>query len=154
MNKVILHVVKASLAIIFVAVTSCIGQKQNDEVKYLDKPVSYENGERKRFQIFQVITDDANVALATEGSGRLSFFNYLVNEKIVLLLGATFYDGQEVYVESPMQVGIYRYETKDNEIKTVPVVDVSLSKEEDKKSENNSEYSEEESETESMYSEE
>ena len=154
MNKFISHVVKALLAIILVVTTSCSGSKQNDVVKYLDKPVSFENGGTKSFQIFQVISEDANAALATEGHGGLSFFNYLVNGKIVLLLGNTFYDGQVVYVESPMQVGIYRYETKDNEIKTVPVIDVSLSKEEDKQSENNTEYSEEESESESVYSEE
>ncbi len=103
------------LICIIVTMISCGGQKTQDEVKYFDNPVTYEQGTAKSFEVFQVISEDG--ALATE---------MFPSNKVVLLLGSSFYDNQTVFVNKPKQVGIYRYKAKNGNLKTVPIIDTEL----------------------------
>lgn len=109
--------IKAIIALCcMAAMYSCGGNKDVEE--YFDEPIVYEDGKTTSFKVFQVIDPDA--ALASESSSNVL---KLFNGKVVLLLGSSFYDEQIIKVEDPMQVGIYRYETKSGDIKTVPIID-------------------------------
>lgn len=108
------------LICIIVTMISCGGQKSEDEVKYFDDPVPYEYGRTKSFEVFQVISEDGDAALATE---------MMTYNKVVLLLGSSFYDKQMIIVNNPKQVGIYRYKAKNGDLKTVPIIDTELEEE-------------------------
>ena len=83
-------------------------------IKYLEKPVSYENKKVASFQVFQVFK---NSALASESSG---LGMYLDNT--VLILGKDFYSDQIVTVENPKRVGTYSYTNNAGIPMTVPVI--------------------------------
>ena len=75
-----------------------------------------------QFEVFQVI--ESNLALATgKGSG-----TYVYDGVTVLLMrdeGKYFYDDEKINLSSkPNQAGIYQYETKGGNRKTVPVIKI------------------------------
>lgn len=79
----------------------------------------------KDFQIFQSL---GNVGLASEKSGTLYSGLTVYNGLTVLFMNTInkpFYDEQIIAISKgkcAKQVGIYKYETKNNDWKTVPVV--------------------------------
>ena len=101
--------------------------EENDPIKYLEKPVNYENKKETSFEVFQVL---GNTALASEISNKQYKW---YNGTTVLLLNGSFYCNQVIELEDPIQVGTYSYRTKEREflgttiggdMKTVPAIDV------------------------------
>ena len=76
----------------------------------------HEDKHSPSFKVFQSFSEGA---LATEISNKQYGW---YNGNTVLLLGEMYYDGQIIKMKAPMQVGIYRYETKNGDMKTVPVI--------------------------------
>lgn len=89
-------------------------QAEDDAIVYYERPKSYENKKKTKFQVFQVFED---AALARE-SDELDM--YLGTT--VLLLGDDFYTKQVVEVKSPQIIGTYSYESKGGNPLTVPVI--------------------------------
>lgn len=95
--------------------------KSDDGITYFEKPGKI--AEDKAFQVLQVIYE--NAALVTAKSDEvydmyLGTVYLLVNDE-----GEYYYDDQKITAPAGKvfrQVGIYRYPTKDNNIKTVPVI--------------------------------
>ena len=109
-------VVGVILSVATVCIVGLINKNKNeDPVKYLETPVSYEDKTEASFQIFQVL---GNAALASESS---EFGMYLGNT--VLILGENFYDDQIVMIKNPQRVGTYSYTNNGGMYKTVPVLD-------------------------------
>ena len=96
---------------------------KDDSVKYLEKPVSYENKKETSFQVFQVIRKDA--ALASEISDKERKWYH---GKTVVLVGDDFYSDQEITVKSPQRVGTYSYTSKGGLPMTVPIITVEVKK--------------------------
>lgn len=93
--------------------------EENDPVKYLEKPVSYEGKTETSFEVFQVLGD---AALAREESDRIGGdVIYLGNT--VVILGENYYTEQVVSVKNPQRVGTYSYTTNAGRPMTVPVID-------------------------------
>lgn len=90
---------------------------KDDNIKRLEKPVSYENKKETSFQVIQVIGQDA--ALASEISDK-EYKLYL--GKTVVLVGDDFYSDQEITVKNPQRVGTYSYTNKRGMPMTVPVI--------------------------------
>lgn len=88
----------------------------DDSIKYLKTPVSYENKKETSFKVFQVF-DDA--ALASEISNK-EYKWYHGNT--VLILGENFYSDQVVTVKNPQRLGTYSYTNKSGMPMTVPVI--------------------------------
>lgn len=112
MNKFIYYTIKTLLALFFMT-TSFVAKAQ---IRYLETPVLYEDKHSTSFKVFQSFSEGA---LATEISNKQYGW---YNGNTVLLLGEMYYDGQIIKMKAPMQVGIYRYETKNGDMKTVPVI--------------------------------
>lgn len=112
MNKIINKSIKALFALLFMATTLVV----KAQIRYLETPVLYEDKHSTSFKVFQSFSEGA---LASEISNKQYGW---YNGNTVLLLGEMYYDGQIIKMKAPMQVGIYRYETKKGDIKTVPVV--------------------------------
>ena len=105
--------------------------ENRDDANGADTDVSWfeEPGEimyLKSFEILQVFPDGYALAL-TSGKAKVQYkFEY--GDPVVLLTpdkGKSYYDDQVITVPQGMcvrQAGTYRYETKDEFIKTVPVV--------------------------------
>ena len=91
----------------------------NEPVKYLEKPVSYENKKETSFKVLQVL---GNAALATEASDKIGG-DMMYFGNAVLILGENFYSDQIVKVKNPQRVGTYSYTTNAGMPKTVPVID-------------------------------
>jgi len=91
----------------------------NDPVKYLEKPVSYENKKETSFKVFQVL---GNAALASEASDKIGG-DVIYYGNTVLILGENYYSDQIVKVKNPQRVGTYSYTTNGGMPKTVPVID-------------------------------
>lgn len=119
MGKIIDNILKALFALVFIA-TSLVAKAQ---IRYLETPVLYEDKHSTSFKVFQTLDGKA---LASEISNKQYGW---YNGNTVLLLGDMFYDGQIVKMRAPMQVGVYRYESKGNGMKTVPVVQQLLTNE-------------------------
>ena len=90
---------------------------KDDNIKRLEKPVSYENKKETSFQVFQVIGQDAALANEISDKERKWFFG-----KTVVLVGDDFYSDQEITVKNPQRVGTYSYTTKRGMPMTVPVI--------------------------------
>lgn len=86
------------------------------QATYFDTPVKYERKHRTSFKVFQGLD---GYALASEVSDKLFGF---YNGKTVMIPGNYFYEGQIIKVKKPYQIGIYKYETKNGDLKTVPIV--------------------------------
>lgn len=102
--------------ILFVAGLAMRNSGNSDPVQYLDRPVSYENKPVAAFKIFQVLN---GAALAEEVSVDESF---MLDSKMVLILGDSFYDEQVVRIQNPQRIGTYSYTTQSGMSKTVPVI--------------------------------
>ena len=89
----------------------------HDPIKYLEKPVSYEDKTETSFRVIQVLD---NAALATERSGEVLEL-YIGNT--VLLKGSDFYNDQIIKVKNPQRIGTYSYTTTEDRPMTVPVID-------------------------------
>lgn len=102
-------------------VIGLVNQKsgENDPVKYLEKPVSYENKSETSFEVFQVF---GNAALAREESDRIDDdVMYLGNT--VVILGENYYTDQVITIKNPQRIGTYSYTTNSGIPMTVPVID-------------------------------
>lgn len=84
-----------------------------DGTKKFSSPISFENREKARFEVFQAFD---SYALARTYSG-LGYYS----GPIVVLVG-TYYDDLIVTIKKPMIVGRYAYTTKENRERTVPVI--------------------------------
>ncbi len=91
----------------------------NDPVRYLEKPVSYENKKETSFKVLQVL---GNAALATEASEEIGG-DVLYYGNTVLVLGENYYSEQIVTVKNPQRVGTYNYTNNSGMPMTVPVID-------------------------------
>lgn len=87
-------------------------------IKYLEKPVSYENKKKTSFEVFQVL---GKAALATEASDKF-LHDVFYNGNTVLILGEDFYSDQIVTVENPQRIGTYSYTNNAGIPMTVPVI--------------------------------
>ena len=93
-------------------------KKDNDQVQYLEKPVSYENKTKASFKVFQVLGD---AALASEASNRIGG-DVMYHGNTVMIQGENFYSDQVVAVKNPMRVGTFNYTNKGGMPMTVPVI--------------------------------
>ena len=99
------------------------GSNLSDAFSLLDKPIEYQGA--KKFKIFQVIAKDGALA-ESEDTRYSSFESY--GDPIVLLISDhanVYYDDLIVSVKSKqktIQLGTYRYETRMEVTKTVPIV--------------------------------
>lgn len=91
----------------------------NNDIEYLEQPVSYENKKETSFRVFQVLGNAALANEASDKSGNDVF--YLGNT--VLVLGENFYSDQIVTVKKPQRIGTYSYTNKGGRPMTVPVID-------------------------------
>lgn len=90
----------------------------NDNIQYLEKPVSYENKKETSFKVLQVL---GNAALADEASDEFGDeVEYFGNT--VLILGENFYSGQIIEVKNPQRVGTFNYTNNAGMPMTVPVI--------------------------------
>lgn len=105
-----------TLVVLFI-IAKASGASDND-IKYFDAPISFENKQCASFEVFQVFT---NHALARESSGYDMYLG-----KVVLLESNNipFYTDQVVTINNPKQVGTYSYNSRDDRPLTVPVIKV------------------------------
>ncbi len=93
----------------------------DDGITFFENPGKI--AEDKAFEVFQVLDDDAALVNAQSNESLDSYYGkvyLLVNDE-----GEYYYDEQKITAPAGKvfrQVGIYRYPTKDNNIKTVPVI--------------------------------
>ena len=108
-----------ALTIVGVFLLAFIGLQgsKDDNIQFLEHPVSYENKKTTSFKVFQVIEKDK--ALANEISNKeYKWFN----GNTVVLVGDDFYSDQEITVKNPQRVGTYSYTNKADIPMTVPVI--------------------------------
>ncbi len=104
------------VGVFFLAFIGLQGSK-DDNIQFLEHPVSYENKKTTSFKVFQVIEKDK--ALANEISNKeYKWFN----GNTVVLVGDDFYSDQEITVKNPQRVGTYSYTNKADIPMTVPVI--------------------------------
>ena len=104
------------VGVFFLAFIGLQGSK-DDNIQFLEHPVSYENKKTTSFKVFQVIEKDK--ALANEISNKeYKWFN----GNTVVLVGDDFYSDQEITVKNPQRVGTYSYTNKAGRPMTVPVI--------------------------------
>ena len=104
------------VGVFFLAFIGLQGSK-DDNIQFLEHPVSYENKRTTSFKVFQVIEKDK--ALANEISNKeYKWFN----GNTVVLVGDDFYSDQEITVKNPQRVGTYSYTNKADIPMTVPVI--------------------------------
>lgn len=102
--------------VFFLAFIGLQGVK-DDDIQFLEHPVSYENKKTTSFKVFQVI--EKNKALANEISDKeYKWFN----GNTVVLVGDDFYSDQVITVKQPQRVGTYSYTNKGGMPMTVPVI--------------------------------
>lgn len=94
------------------------GASEDDAIQYLEKPVSYENKKITSFKVFQVLGEDA--ALAMESSDKEYKWFY---GNTVLLVGKDFYSDQVVTMKNPQRTGTYSYTNNSGMPMTVPIIE-------------------------------
>jgi len=94
------------------------GASEGDAVQHLEKPVSYENKKITSFKVFQVLGEDA--ALAMESSDKEYKWFY---GNTVMLVGKDFYSDQVVTMKNPQRTGTYSYTNNSGMPKTVPIIE-------------------------------
>ena len=88
--------------------------RDNDNARYFEESVSYEDKKETSFEVYDVL---GNAAIATEISLNYGKHkNY--NGKFVLIRGEDFYNEQIINVKNPQIVGTYRYMSN-----TVPIIE-------------------------------
>lgn len=109
-------------ATIYVANKSGIGVPSTNSVTWFDKAGDKVN--ESSFEVFQVIGNDAALVYGQSEYGDFHFgMVYLLTNNE----GKYYYDGEIIQVPNGKvvrQMGIYRYPTKDNFEKTVPIVQI------------------------------
>lgn len=93
--------------------------EENAPIKYIEKPVSYENKTETSFEVFQVF---GNAALATEASDKIGG-DVIYYGNTVLILGENFYTDQVVTIKNPQRVGTCNYTNKGGMPMAVPIID-------------------------------
>jgi hypothetical protein len=117
MKKISNTLVKTLLTFSFFVTTYSVAQARvQNRINYLPVAQRYEGKRSTSFEVFQALEGGA---LASEISDKIL---RIYGGKTVLILGDNFYEGQVIKIKKPMQLGIYKYETKKGDIKTVPVV--------------------------------
>ena len=108
------------LTIVALVVIAFVRQKNNedDAIQRLEKPVSYENKKITSFKVFQVLGEDA--ALAMESSDKEYKWFY---GNTVLLVGKDFYSDQVITIKNPKRTGTYSYTNNGGMPKTVPIIE-------------------------------
>ena len=91
----------------------------DNQIQYLENPVSYENKVEASFEISQVIGE---AALAREASDNIGG-DVLYYGNTVLIFGKNFYSDQKITIKNPMRIGTFSYTTKGGLDKTVPVIE-------------------------------
>lgn len=112
LSGVVLTIV-ALVVIAFVKMAS-----EDDAIQHLEKPVSYENKKITSFKVFQVLGEDA--ALAMESSDKEYKWFY---GNTVMLVGKDFYSNQVVTMKNPQRTGTYSYTNNSGMPKTVPIIE-------------------------------
>ena len=107
-----IYFIKTLLALLLMA-TSLIAKAQ---ATYLDFAIPYEGKRSTSIKVFQSLD---GYALANEVSDKLAGSYY---GKVVMVMGYNFYEGQIIKIKKPYQVGFYKYETKNGDHKTVPIL--------------------------------
>ena len=107
-----------TIAVLFII--GFVSQKNNedDAIQRLEKPVSYENKKETSFKVFQVIGEDA--ALAMESSNKKYEWFY---GNTVVLVGKDFYSDQVVTMKNPQRTGTYSYMNNGGMPMTVPIIE-------------------------------
>lgn len=108
-----------SIVVLFIIGLLNNNSVDNDPIKYLDNPVSYENKQQTSFKVLQVL---GNAALANEASDQIGK-NVMYLGNTVLIVGANFYSDQIVTVKNPQRIGTYSYTSNGGMPMTVPVID-------------------------------
>lgn len=107
---------------IIITLVGLLGRSENyqisSEVKYFEKPKSFENKKETSFQVYQVLK---GASLAREASDKFGD-NVSYYGTTVLILGENFYSNQIVIVKNPQIVGTYRYTNNAGIPMKVPVV--------------------------------
>lgn len=108
------------LTIVALFVIGFVRQKNNEDnaIQHLEKPVSYENKKITSFKVFQVLGEDA--ALAMESSDKEYKWFY---GNTVLLVGKDFYSDQVVTMKNPQRTGTYSYTNNSGMPMTVPIIE-------------------------------
>lgn len=112
-----------TFAVLFVIGLVNQNSEDNDQIQYLEHPVSYENKAETSFKVLQVI---GNAALAFEESKRIDEY-VMYHGNTVVILGKNFYSDQIVTIKNPQRVGTYSYTNKGGRSMTVPVLDGEIS---------------------------
>ncbi len=112
LSGVVLTIV-ALVVIAFVKMAS-----EDDAIQHLEKPVSYENKKITSFKVFQVLGE--NAALAMESSDKEYKWFY---GNTVMLVGKDFYSDQVVTMKNPQRTGTYSYTNNSGMPKTVPIIE-------------------------------
>lgn len=117
-------VVGIILTVIGLVIAGLIMQNSsnNDPIKYLEQPVSYENKQETSFEVLQVI---GNSALAKEASDKIGD-DVFYGGNTVLVIGENFYSEQIIIVKNPVRIGTYSYTNNGGMPMTVPVINGEL----------------------------
>lgn len=111
-----------TVASLFVIASFMKNSKENN-VEYLEKPVSYENKKTTSFKVFQVL---GKAALASELSDKIGNFK-IYNGNTVVILGENYYSDQVITIKNPQRVGTYSYTNNGGIPMTVPVIKGNIS---------------------------
>ena len=95
----------------------------DNQIQYLENPVSYENKVEASFEISQVIGE---AALAREASDNIGG-DVLYYGNTVLIFGKNFYSDQKITIKNPMRIGTFSYTTNGGLDMTVPVIEGEIS---------------------------
>ncbi len=114
-----------SLSIVAVCMST-----SNNSMTFFDEPGECWN--TNSFEIFQVIDNSAALAVAKEiiPDNSSDFIINRIEEQVVLLInreGKFYYDGQKINISENKyvrQIGIYKYPTKSDIERTVPIVEI------------------------------
>ena len=108
------------LTIVALFVIGFVRQKNNedDAVQRLEKPVSYENKKITSFKVFQVLGEDASLAMESSNKEYELFYG-----NTVVLVGKDFYSDQVVTMKNPQRTGTYSYMNNSGMPMTVPIIE-------------------------------
>ncbi len=94
------------------------GASEGDAVQHLEKPVSYENKKITSFKVFQVLGEDAALAMESSNKEYELFYG-----NTVVLVGKDFYSDQVVTMKNPQRTGTYSYMNNSGMPMTVPIIE-------------------------------
>lgn len=108
------------LTIVALVVIAFVSKKasEDDAVQRLEKPVSYENKKITSFKVFQVLGEDAALAMESSNKEYELFYG-----NTVVLVGKDFYSDQVVTMRNPQRTGTYSYMNNSGIPMTVPIIE-------------------------------